>query len=542
MPPTHDYIVVGAGSAGAVVASRLSESGAYKVLLLEAGTKGSSHFWSRVPVGTSKMIDDPAVNWCYRSEPDEGSGGRRIDVPRGKMMGGSSSINGMVYIRGQARDYDHWAQLGNLGWSYQDVLPIFRRMERYAGGSDEFRGRDGLLRVTDTPRNKLPLLEKIIEAAGKIGLPFNPDQNGETQEGVGMSQVTIAKGRRQSTAVCYLDPARGRPNLAIEQGAMAEALVLEGKRCVGVRYAVGGVAREARAAREVIVCGGSINSPKLLELSGIGQSEHLRALGIAPRHELPGVGENLRDHYSPRVKFAIVERNLTFNDNARGWRLAREALKYAMFGTGFLASTAVPIRIYFRTREGLETPDATISILPFLYEMSGGQRRVSKRQGITMNVNVLRSQSTGSIHIKSADPAEPPAIRFNFLSTEHDRAGVIAAIRKGRELMATSPLKEITGEEIAPGAQLQSDAEILDWVRHNAETTFHPVGTCKMGSDAMAVVDRELRVHGIEGLRVADASIMPMLISGNTNAPAIMIGEKCAEMVLAAAAARRAAA
>lgn len=539
---TYDYIVVGAGSAGAVVASRLSESGAYRVLLLEAGTRGSNHFWATVPVGTSKMIDDPKVNWCYKSEPDEGSGGRRIDVPRGKMLGGSSSINGMVYMRGQAQDYDHWAQLGNRGWSYQDVLPIFRRMERYEGGSDKFRGRNGLLHVTDTPRNKVPLLEKIIEAAGRIGLPFNPDLNGETQEGVGMSQVTIAGGKRQSTAVCYLDPARGRPNLVIEQGAMAETLILEGKRCVGVRYSVNGVSREARAAWEVIVSGGAINSPKLLELSGIGQSELLRARGITPVHELPGVGENLRDHYSPRIKFAIRERNLTFNDNARGWRLAREALKYALFGTGFLASTAVPIRIYFRTREGLETPDATISILPFLYEMIGRQRTVSKRQGITMNANVLRSESTGSIHVKSADPAEPPAIRFNFLSTEHDRAGIVAVIRKGRELMATSPLKEVTGEEIAPGIKFQTDDELIEWVRNNAETTYHPVGTCKMGSDPLAVVDRELRVHGIEGLRVADASIMPTLTSGNTNAPAIMIGEKCAEMVLAQAASRKAAA
>lgn len=538
----YDYIVVGAGSAGAVVASRLTESGTYRVLLLEAGTKGSNHFWARVPVGTSKMIDDPAVNWCYQSEPDEGSGGRRIDVPRGKMMGGSSSINGMVYMRGQAQDYDHWAQLGNRGWSYQDVLPIFRRMERYEGGSDKFRGRSGLLRVTDTPRNKVPLLEKIIAAAAKIGLPFNPDLNGETQEGVGMSQVTIAGGKRQSTAVCYLDPVRDRSNLVIEQGAMAETLILEGKRCVGVRYSVSGVRREARATREVIVCGGSINSPKLLELSGIGQPELLSSLGITPVHELRGVGENLRDHYSPRIKFAITERNLTFNDNARGWRLVREAAKYALFGTGFLASTAVPIRIYFRTREGLETPDATISILPFLYEMVGRQRRVAKRQGITMNANVLRSESTGSIHIKSADPAEPPAIRFNFLSTEHDRTGILAVIRKGRELMATSPLREVTGEEIAPGAKLQSDDELLDWVRNNAETTYHPVGTCRMGSDPLAVVDRELRVHGIERLRVADASIMPTLTSGNTNAPAIMIGEKCAEMVLAQAASRKAAA
>jgi len=488
-----------------------------------------------VPVGVSKMIDDPAVNWCYRSEPDEGSGGRHIDVPRGKMLGGSSSINGMVFIRGQAQDYDHWAQLGNRGWSYQDVLPIFKRMERYDGGSDQYRGRSGILRVTDTPRNRVPLLEMIIAAAEKIGLPFNADQNGASQEGVGMSQVTIARGRRQSTAYCYLDPARGRKNLLIEQGAMAEALILEGKRCVGVRYRVNGVPREARARAEVIVSGGAINSPKLLELSGIGQGDLLRSRGITPLHELKGVGENLRDHYSPRVKFAILARNLTFNDNARGWRLVREAVKYGLFGNGFLASTAVPVRMYFRTREGLETPDAVISIAPFLYEMVKRERRIARRQGITMNVNVLRSESTGSIHITSKNPADAPAIRFNFLSTEHDRVGLLAAVRKGRELMAASPLKEITGEEIAPGASVQSDAELLDWIRNNAETTYHPVGTCKMGADAMAVVDRELRVHGIEGLRVADASIMPTLTSGNTNAPCIMIGEKCAEMVQAAA-------
>jgi len=384
----------------------------------------------------------------------------------------------------------------------------------------------------------VPLLETMIEAANKIGLPFNPDLNGATQEGIGMSQVTIAKGRRQSTAFCYLDPARGRRNLTVEQGALAETLVLEGKTCVGVRYAVSGEKREARAQREVIVCSGSINSPKLLELSGIGHGQRLRSLGIVPVHELNGVGENLRDHYSPRVKFAITARNATFNDNARGWRLAREALKYALWGEGFLATTSVPIRMYFRTRPGLESPDATISVLPFLYEMVGRERRVARRRGITMNVNVLRSESTGSVHVKSADPAEPPAIRFNFLSARADREGLLAAIRKGRELMATPPLKEMTGEEIAPGAHLKTDDEILEWVRNNAETTYHPVGTCKMGADPMAVVDNELRVHGIHGLRVADASIMPTLTSGNTNAPCIMIGEKCAEMVVAAAASR----
>jgi len=536
--PTYDYIVVGAGSSGAVVAARLSENGCHRVLLLEAGTEDSGYFWSRIPVGVSKMIDLPAVNWCFSSEPDEGSGGRRIEVPRGKMLGGSSSINGMVYIRGQAQDYDHWAQLGNRGWSWQDVLPVYKRLENYAGGSDELRGRSGPLRITDTPRHKIPLLEKMIDAAQKIGLPFNADLNGATQEGVGMSQVTIAKGRRQSTAFCYLDPARNRPNLTIEQGALAETLILDGRRCVGVRYAANGQKRQARASREVVVCTGSIASPKLLELSGIGQGERLRSLGIAPVHELKGVGENLRDHYSPRVKFAINAPNATFNDNARGWRLAREALKYALWGEGFLATTSVPIRLYFRTRPGLETPDATVSILPFLYERIGHERKISRRRGITMNVNVLRSESTGSVHIKSADPAESPAIRFNFLSARADREGVLAAISKGRELMATSPLKELTGEEIAPGAHLRTDDELLDWVRHNAETTYHPVGTCKMGNDAMAVVDNELRVHGLHSLRVADASIMPTLTSGNTNAPCIMIGEKCAEMVLAAAVAK----
>src|ERR1700753_2886706 len=418
-PRNVDFIIVGAGSAGAALANRLTENGRFRVLLLEAG--GKTHRLSQVPISFASFINRPGVNWLYASEPEDNTGGRAIPVPRGRMLGGSSAINGMVWVRGQRQDYDHWAQLGNRGWSYQDVLPIFKRMERYDGGTDEFRGRSGILRVNDTARHKVPLLEMIIEAAGKLGLPFNPDQNGATQEGIGMSQVTIAKGRRQSTAFCYLDPARGRKNLLIEQGAMAEALVLEGKRCVGVRYTVNGVPREARAAREVIVSGGAINSPKLLELSGIGQGDLLRSLGIAPVHELPGVGENLRDHYSPRVKFAITARNLTFNDNARGWRLAREVMKYGLFGKGFLASTAVPVRLYFRTREGLESPDAVISIAPFLYEMVNRERRIAQRPGITMNVNVLRSESTGSIHVKSKDPSAPPAIRFNFLSSEHDR-------------------------------------------------------------------------------------------------------------------------
>ena len=533
---SYDYIVVGAGSAGAVLANRLSASGEFRVLCLEAGTEGSGYFWSRVPAGVAKMIDNPAVNWCYNSEPDEGSGQREIEVPRGKMLGGSSSINGMVFVRGQAQDYDHWAQLGNRGWSYQDVLPLFKQMESYEGGSDEFRGREGPLKVTDSGKLS-PFFDKMIAAAAKIGIKYNPDYNGADQEGIAMTQATINKGRRQSTAYCYLDPARSRPNLKIQTGAMGESLILEGKTCVGIRYSVNGEAREARATREVVISSGSINSPKLLELSGIGQPELLRERGIEPLHELPGVGENLRDHYSPRMKYSITEKDATFNERGNGLRLVGEAMKYVLGGKSFLALSAVPLRMYFRTREGLETPDATISVMPFLTERVNRVRRLAKECGITMNVNVLRSESIGSIHIKSADPAEPPAIRFNFLSAEMDRTGILHAMRKGRELMAASPIAEIVGEEIAPGAAYQTDEELLEWVRNNAETTYHPIGTCKMGSDTMAVVDDQLRVHGIKGLRVADASIMPTLTSGNTNAPSIMIGEKCAAMILAGVAA-----
>ena len=538
MSATYDYIVVGSGSAGAVLANRLSASGQYTVLCLEAGTEGSNYFWSKVPIGMAKLIDNPAVNWVYESEPDEGAGGRRIPVPRGKMLGGSSSINGMVFVRGQPQDYDHWAQLGNRGWSYQDVLPIFKKMEKYDGGSDEFRGRDGLLRVTDTPMDISPLHRRMIEAAEKTGVPFTDDYNGGDQEGIGITQITIAKGRRQSTAYCYLEPAMSRPNLTVQPGAMAETLILEGKTCTGVRYSVNGEKREARAAREVIVSTGSINSPKLLELSGIGQGDLLRSFGIEPRHELPGVGENLRDHYSPRMRFSITEKGATYNDNGRGWRLVREAIKYAVTKEGFFAMTAAPIRMYIKTREGLESPDAAIAMTPFLYELDkDGHLAIAKQRGVTLNINVLRSESIGSIHIKSANPFEPPAINFNFMSSDYDRQGTVAAMRKAREIFATPPLADVVGGEIAPGPEVQSDEDLVQWICNYAETTYHPVGTCKMGSDPRAVVDDQLRVHGIDGLRVADASIMPTLTSGNTNAPSIMIGEKCAEMVLAAASA-----
>ena len=529
---TFDYIVVGAGSAGAVLANRLSESGEYNVLCLEAGVEGSDYFWSKIPIGMAKLIDRPAVNWCFSSEPDEGSGGRRIPVPRGKMLGGSSSINGMVFVRGQPQDYDHWAQLGNQGWSYTDVLPIFKSMETYEGGSDEVRGREGLLRVTDTPPEISPLHSRMIAAAEKIGIPYTKDYNGLSQEGIGITQVTINKGRRQSTAYCHLDPAKNRPNLTIVSGALAEKLILKNKECVGVVYNVGGVRHEAYASQEVVVSSGSINSPKLLELSGIGDPKILDEFNIDVKHELLGVGRNLRDHYSPRMRFEITEKDATFNDQGRGWKLGIQAIKYLFSGQGFFAMCAAPIRMYFKTREGLDAPDAAIAMTPFLYESVDGKLEISKRKGVTLNINVLRSESVGSIHIQSSNPVTPPAIKFNFMSSPYDRDGTVAAMRKARELFATSPLASAVGEELAPGIQCQSDNDMVEWIKNNAETTYHPVGTCKMGSDPLAVVNNELCVHGISGLRVADASIMPTLTSGNTNAPSIMIGEKCALMML----------
>jgi len=528
---TFDYIVVGAGSAGSVLANRLSASGEYRVLVLEAGRE--SHPWSRIPVGFAKLIDNPAANWLYSSEPEESTGGRRVPIPRGKLLGGSSSINGMVFVRGQAQDYDQWAQLGNRGWSYQDVLPIFKEMESYQGeGDDEYRGRDGPLKVNESIESG-PIYESLIAAAGEVGIDYTKDYNGAKQDGIGMTQATIRNGRRMSTAYCYLDPARSRPNLKIQANALTECLTFDGKRCTGVRYMLGGQTREATATREVIVSTGSINSPQLLELSGIGQADRLKGLGIDVRHELKGVGENLRDHYSPRMKWTVPrELGLTYNDKGRGLGLVWQALKYAFTDKGLLGLPAAPIRAYIRTREGLEAPDAAISWIPFLANESFKLHRDS---GVTAIMNILRSESTGHIHVASTDPLQPPAIHFNFLSAQLDREVLLEAMRITRRIMTAPSMKDIATDEIAPGVDIESDEELLDWVRHNAETTYHPVGTCKMGNDPMAVVDDQLRVHGMEGLRVADASIMPTLTSGNTNAPSIMIGEKAAKMVLAAA-------
>ncbi len=526
----YDYIVVGAGSAGAAVANRLSADARNSVLLLEAGP--ASHPWSRIPIGYARLITNPAANWLYASEPEPNTDGRRIPVPRGRLLGGSSAINGQAFVRGQAQDFDAWAQMGNRGWSYADVLPFFKRMERYEGGGDDaFRGRDGPLRVTDPPPRE-KIFAALIQAAGEVGIPHNPDYNGATQDGIAMSQATIASRQRMSTAQCYLTPIRNRPNLRIETGALAERLVFDGTRCTGLRYAVGGETREARAGREVVVCGGTINSPQLLELSGIGQPDRLRALGIDVLHALPGVGENLRDHYAPRTRWTVGAKGWTYNDRGRGLGLVYQALRYALFGDGLLAMVGAPLRAFVRSREGLEAPDLLLGWVPMLTDRGPDGPRISRQSGMTCYAHPMRPESRGHIHITSADPRRPPAIFFYFLSAPVDATLTVRAIRIARAVMTAPAMAPLRMTEIGPGTERQSDDEILEWVRAVAETTYHPVGTCRMGQDALAVVDARLRVHGVAGLRVADASIMPVLTSGNTNAPAIMIGEKAAAMVL----------
>ncbi len=527
----YDYIIVGAGSAGAALAYRLSENASNKVLLLEAGK--ASHPYSRLPVSFGLLIDNPGANWRFFSEPEEGTANRAIPVPRGKLLGGSSSINGLVYVRGQTLDYDTWAQLGCRGWSWSDVEPLFLRMENYEKGGDGVRGSGGPLSVTEVP-DQNPLYDALFQAAETVGYRRNDDYNGPDQEGIVKTQATIWGGRRMSTAHCYLRPAMQRPNLRVETEALTLGLMLNGKRCTGVRYSQNGSLTEARASREVILCAGAIGSPQILELSGIGRPDLLREHGIEVRHELGAVGENFRDHINARIQWKITAPGVSFNEKAQGLGLIGQVMKYLTTGGGFLSLPSAPLLAFLKTRPELASPDVQMHLVPYAVK-DPKRRKLHPFPGMTVACYQLRPESLGSIHIRSADPRAQPAIRFNFLGDPVDRQTMVEGFKMMRRIVQAAPMDAFRGEEYSPGPDVDGDEAIEQWIRENSETAYHPIGTCRMGPGPNAVVDETLRVHGLDGLRIADASIFPTMPSGNTNAPSIMVGEKCADLIMAAA-------
>ena len=529
--PQYDYIIVGAGSAGAALAARLTENPANRVLLLEAGR--ASHPYSWMPASFGLLIDNPAANWCFRSDPEPGTHNREIPVPRGKLLGGSSSINGLVYVRGQPLDFDTWAQFGNRGWSWDDVLPVFQRMEHYEGAAGPTRATGGPLRVSVNP-DENPLYDALFEAGVAAGFKRNPDYNSEDQEGIVKTQTTISNGRRMSTAHCYLRPAMSRPNLRVITEALTHRVILEGKKCVGVAYEVGGQLTEARAGREVILCSGAIGSPQILELSGIGRPEILGRHGIEVKHELPAVGENFRDHLNAWAQWRIKVPGVSYNERMDGnLRRAWQFLKFLTTRGGFMSLPSAPILAFLKTRPELETPDVQMHLVPYVVK-DRKTRKLQDFPGMTISCYQLRPESLGSIHIRSANPKDQPAIRFNFLADSIDRDTAVAGFKLMRRIAEAAPMDKYRGDEFLPGAGVQSDDEILHWIRTRAETAYHPIGTCRMAPGQNAVVDDHLRVHGLTGLRIADASIFPTMPSGNTNAPSILVGEKAADLLRAA--------
>ena len=525
----YDYIIVGAGSAGCAVANRLSENHQNNVLLIEAGR--ASHPVTRLPASFALLIDNPLANWRYRSEPEESTGNREIPVPRGKLLGGSSAINGLVYVRGNKLDYDTWAQMGNTGWSYDDVLPFFKKMENYQGELSEIRGGDGPLKVSEvTDRN--PIYDGLFKAAEENKIPVNKDYNGDDQEGISYTQTTIYKGERMSAKIAYLSPIKSRKNLTIVTDSLVTRLLFEGKQCVGAEVKNKNKKIEFSAAKEVILCGGAINSPQVLELSGIGDRSILESKGIELIHELKGVGENLRDHLAPRLVYNITKPGIAYNDKARGVNLIKQVFKYVFQRDGFLTLPSAPVIGFFKTRKELAAPDIQVHFIPYKVVLKDGKRTLGKEPGITCTVNQNLPESKGSIHIKSNDPEEFPSIKYNFLSSQLDKDTLVAGVKFIRNLMKTEPMKEFVNDEIQPGFEISTDDDILEFIKNKAETVYHPSGTCKMGFDQNAVVDKNLKVHGIKGLRVADASIMPTLVSGNTNAVCMMIGERCADFII----------
>lgn len=528
----YDFIIAGAGSAGCVLANRLSAESANRVLLLEAGGRDWNP-WIHVPVGYFKTLHNPSTDWCYKTDPDPGLNGRSIDWPRGKTLGGSSSINGLLYIRGQHEDYDHWRQLGNAGWSAEDVLPYFKRAEDQERGGDEYHGTGGPLSVSDM-RVHREVCNAFIAAAEELGVPRNDDFNGKSQEGAGYFQLTSRHGRRCSTAVAYLNPVRGRSNLEIVTHAHVERLLFDtdDERAVsGIGFSVKGSQREAhlKPGGEMVLCAGAIGSPQILQVSGIGPGALLQSLDIPVRHDLPGVGENLQDHLQIRM---IYEVNVpTLNDEINNFfRRMLIGIQYVLFRKGAMAMGASQVCIFAKTRPEMATPDIQFHFQPLSADKPGIE--MHPFSGITSSVCQLRPESRGSIRIKSPDPHAHPAIRPDYLSTPLDQETAVAAMRMSRAIADSKAMSPFIVKERVPGAVAKTDEELLDAARAISQTIYHPTSTCKMGKDPMAVVDDRLRVHGVKGLRIADASIMPTIVSGNTNAPTIMIGEKASDMIL----------
>ena len=535
---TFDFIVTGAGSAGCAVAGRLSESGNYRVLLLEAGGPDRNP-WIHIPLGYTKTYTDPRVNWMFETEPEAQLNGRTLYQPRGKVLGGTSSINGMVYMRGNAADYDEWRQRGCEGWDYDSVLPYFKRAEDNVRGPDEFHGTGGPLKVSDH-RWQPTLAKAMHDAAVQAGIPANPDFNGATQEGVGYYQSTISKARRWSSARAYRSGAKQRKNLTIATGAHATRVLIEGGRAVGVEYrtlgSMGAGLTTARATREVIVSGGVYGSPQLLMLSGLGPAAHLKQHGIAVIKDMPGVGSHLHDHFNTYVAYRCAQ-PVTMNDliNSLPRRILAGA-QYALGRTGPLASMGLYVGALVRSDRRLERPDLQINM--FAWAIKDRNRFGVVPQPFSafgLSPVHLRPDGRGTVRLKSADPLAAPEIRFNFLKSSYDYEAIIHGMKICREIARQPALKPFVVEEILPGPAVTGDADLRADIRARGVSNLHPVGTCRMGRETDAVVDPQLRVHGIAALRVADASIMPSIVAGNTNAPSIMIGEKCADMVRAAA-------
>ena len=528
---TFDYIVTGAGSAGCAVAARLSESGRHSVLLLEAGGRDTNP-WIHIPMGFYKVFANPRVNWMYESEPEEKLDGRTLYQPRGKVLGGTSSINGMVYMRGNAADYDEWRQRGCEGWDYDSVLPYFKKAEDQQRGADEYHGVGGPLRVSDQPR-RFELADRMVEAAIQAGLPANDDFNGARQEGAGYFQSTTAKSRRWSTATAYLRPARNRANLVVRTNALATRILIEGGNAVGVTYLRNGTEHSARARGEVVVSGGVFNSPQLLQLSGIGPGALLQEMGIPVVHDMPAVGRHLQDHFFVRMAWRCTRR-VTMNELAnsmprRTWAMAQ----YVLFKSGPLAANGVIAGAFARSDPRLERPDLQFNFTPWSYATRDRRGAFPHPfPGFSLSAVHLRPDARGSVSLRSPDPLMPPAIRFNFLQTPYDLQALTAGMRLARRFTEQSALAPYVAEEIVPGPSVATDAEFEANIRQTASSNLHPVGTCRMGPEGDTVVDARLRVHGLGRLRVADAAIMPTVPAGNTNAPSIMIGEKAAEMIL----------